>query len=67
MIRNPYNLTSYATREEINDDVDEMHVKKRFLLGFRLGHLKHHEHVKKAEEELAQMQPAPLVRDDYTL
>ena len=58
MINNPFKLTNYATRDEINDDVDEiLQIKKRSLLGFRLGHLKHHEHIKKAEEEIKQSQP----------
>lgn len=56
---NPHNLTNYTTHEEtevkkIND------FKKKKTLGLRLGHLKHHEHIKQAEEALEQLS----VKDD---
>lgn len=65
MIYNPYNLTSDTTREEIDAKVDQiLDVKRKKIVGLRLGHLKHHEHVKKAEEELITQQ---VNIDDHTM
>ncbi|MBO4823383.1 MAG: hypothetical protein J5580_02335 [Clostridia bacterium] len=55
-------------RNDVKDDFDErLHAKKKMTLGLRLGRHKAHEHLKQAEEELTQMQPAPLVCDDHTM
>ncbi len=65
MIYNPHNLTSYVTHEEVNEEVDEiLALKKKKTLGLRLGHLKHHAHVKKAEETLVENQKQ---NDDRTM
>ena len=60
MIHNPYNLMTGLTRSDINQDVDGIQtseVKKKSILGLRLGHHKLNEHLKRADEELTQLKP----------